>query len=606
MEDIEYRQPFRLSTWKGILCYALPYRASFGILAIMMITVASIDALLPFVTGWVLDEVVIAGRSQLIPLSALAYGIIMTIQAVTIRLFIGMAGKIEMGMNYAIRRAAFDRLQELSFSYYDRTSSGWIMSRVTSDINRLADIIAWGAVDMIWGVTMMLGMAGLMFMRDWRLALVTLSVVPPLLVVSIVVERALMERSREVRRTNSRITQAYSEGIRGARTVKALAAEGVQERGFQDLASRMRRASVRQATLSAFYMPVVIALGYVGTSLALWKGGEGVLAGTVSYGTLVAFVFSALQFFDPVTDLARIMADLQYAQASAERVVGLIEARPDIVDSPVAIAVEAERLKAGTAIPRLGGAVEFVSVSFSYNQEGPEVLSDFSLKVEPGTTVALVGETGSGKTTVVNLACRFYEPTRGSILIDGQDYRQWPLAWLHGNLGYVLQQPYLFTGTVRENILYGRLDATSEEVEAAARQARAHDFIIGLDGAYDAQVGEGGALLSTGQKQLLSLARAILADPAILVLDEATSSVDAETERLVQDAVRVVLRGRTSFVVAHRLSTIVEADIILAMKAGRVVEQGTHWQLLALGGYYRSLYEAQFLEAQEAELLLAE
>ncbi|HAP43029.1 MAG: ABC transporter ATP-binding protein [Spirochaetes bacterium GWD1_61_31] len=602
MEEVDFRQPFKLATWRGILKYALPYKKSFGLLVGMMMMVAGIDALSPFVTGWVLDDVIIASRPDLLPRALVVYLVMVSLQAVVIRLFIGMAGKIEMGMNYAIRQAAFDRLQELSFSYFDKTGSGWIMARLTSDIGKLADIIAWGAVDMVWGGTMMLAMAGLMFARDWKLALVTLSVVVPLLVVSVLVERALMERSRLVRKTNSKITQAFSEGIRGARVVKTLAAEGVQNRAFGELSLTMRRASVKQARLSAFYLPVVIALGYVGTGLALWQGGGSVLAGTLSYGTLVAFVFSALQFFDPVTDLARIFADVQYAQASAERVVGLIEAQPDIVDSPEALAREKARLADGSAVPRLSGRVEFRNVSFAY-VPGLEVLKDFSLDVAAGTTVALVGETGSGKTTIVNLACRFYEPTAGSIRLDGQDYKELPLAWLHGNLGYVLQQPYLFSGTVRENIRYGKLTASDAQAEQASRLVKAHDFIVDLEHGYDSPVGEGGSLLSTGQKQLVSLARAVLADPAILVLDEATSSVDTETERLVQDAIDLVLEGRTSFVVAHRLSTIVDADLILVMKDGQVREQGTHRELLAMGGYYKKLFEAQFLEETEAAVL---
>lgn len=604
MEDTDFRQPFKLAVWKGLLRYALPYKKSFGILAVMMMLVASIDALSPFITGWVLDSVIIAGRLDFLPRALLVYAVMMSVQALVIKLFIDRAGRIEMGMNYAIRQAAFDKLQDLSFSYFDKTSSGWIMARLTSDIGKLADMIAWGAVDMVWGGTMMLVMAGLMFARDWKLALVTFSVVVPLLLISILVERSLMERSRLVRKTNSKLTQAFSEGIRGARVVKTLAAEQVQNRKFGELSLSMRRSSVRQARLSAFYLPAVIVLGYVGTALALWQGGGSVLAGSLSYGTLVAFVFSALQFFDPVTDLARIFADVQYAQASAERVVGLIDAVPGIVDSPEALAREKCRLLNGEPVPRLKGAVEFEHVTFSY-LENQDVLSDFCLSVAPGTTVALVGETGSGKTTIVNLACRFYEPVSGRILLDGTDYRELPLAWLHGNLGYVLQQPYLFSGSIRENIRYGKLTASDEQVERAARLVKAHDFIMTMEQGYDAPVGEGGSLLSTGQKQLVSLARAVLADPAILVLDEATSSVDTETERLVQDAIGVVLQGRTSFVVAHRLSTIVDADLILVMKDGLVQEQGTHRELLARGGYYTRLFEAQFLEEREEAILHA-
>ncbi len=600
MEEIDYKQPFKMKTWLSLLKFAKPYKKQFWLLGILMVGLAGIDAIWPFVTGWVVDNVIVAGRHELLGPFAAIYVALMSSQAFVIRFFMGVAGKVEMGMNYSIRRAAFEKLQELEFAYFDRTSAGWIMARVTSDTGKLADLVAWGVVDMVWGLSLMTGMGVLMFLRNWKLTLVTLAVLPPLLVVSVIVEKALMERSRETRKTNSKLTASFSEGIRGARTLKTISAEDEAKREFGALSETMRRHSTRQARLAAFYLPVVIALGYVGTSLALWKGGESALLGTITLGTLVAFVFSALEFFDPVTDLARVMTDVQYAQASAERVVSLLDREAVIRDSDAALA----RLAAhgGGKPPKLSGRVTFENVSFAY-LEGQEVLSDFSLDVVPGETVALVGETGSGKSTIVNLACRFYEPSAGRVLIDGTDYRELPLSFIHGNLGYVLQQPYLFGGTIRENIRYGRLDATDAEVEEAARVVHAHQFVVGLEDGYDTQVGEGGALLSTGQKQLVSFARAVLADPAILVLDEATSSVDTETEKLVQDAIERVLAGRTSFIVAHRLSTIVGADRILVLKDGRVVESGNHRELLGKRGYYHELYTAQFLEERESDLL---
>ncbi len=611
MEDIDARQSLKLSLWRSLFKFARPFRKDLLFLGLMMVLIAAIDALQPFMTGWAVDKIAMAGRLDRLGLFVIVYGSLMAIQALSIRLFIGAGSRIEMGMNYGIRAAAFDKLQALSFSYFDRTSAGWITARLTSDIGRLADIITWGLIDLIWGASMMIFSAALMFAADWRLALFALSSFPLLILASVFFERGILERSREVRRHNSRLTAAFSENIRGVRAVKALVAEERQGVAFRRLSETMRRASTRQARLSALYLPLVVFLGYIGMSLSLWQGGLRVLGGTASIGLLTAFIFSAARFFDPATDLARVIADIQYAQASAERVVGLIETEPEIVDSPEALAYEAKARGAGPAGSgrprRLLGAVEFEAVSFSYDGRR-EVLSDFSLRVEPGQTIALVGETGSGKSTVVNLACRFYEPSAGRILVDGVDYRELPLTLLHGNLGYVLQQPYLFSGTVLDNIRYGRLDALDAEIDSAARAARAHDFIVGdgrrqgLEGGYGARVGEGGLLLSTGQKQLISLARAILADPAILVLDEATSSVDTETERLVQEAISTLLAGRTSFVIAHRLSTIVEADLILVMKEGRVVERGSHAELMASGAYYRRLYLAQFAREEEGLL----
>jgi ATP-binding cassette, subfamily B, bacterial len=606
MEEIDGKQNINFSLWKELLKYAAPYKKDFIALCAVMAFVAAVDAAAPFLTGWAVDNIAIAGRLDRLTPFIIVYGALMALQAAAIRLFHVFGGRVEMGMNYGIRAAAFKKLQDLSFSYFDRTSAGWITARLTSDVGRIADIITWGMVDLVWGSFMMLLSAILMLATDLRLGLIALSALPLLVLASIFFERGILERSREVRKHNSRLTAAFSENIRGVRAVKTLVAEERQGAAFRGLSETMRKASVRQAMLSAVYLPLVVFLGCIGTSLSLWQGGELVLAGGLTVGVLTAFVSSAGRFFDPATDLARVIADLQYAQASAERVIGLIATKSDIVDGPAAAALEA-RLASSGERKRLHGTVEFEGVSFSYDKKR-EVLSDFSLRVERGQTIALVGETGSGKSTIVNLACRFYEPTKGRILIDGTDYRELPLSLLHGNLGYVLQQPYLFSGTIRDNIRYGRLDASDGEVEAAARAARAHDFIVGapgmpgLEGGYDAQVGEGGLLLSTGQKQLVSLARAILADPAILVLDEATSSVDTETERLVQDAIEAVLAGRTSFVVAHRLSTIVEADLIIVMKNGKVVEKGRHEELMAAGGYYRRLYSAQFAKEEERSL----
>jgi len=388
-------------------------------------------------------------------------------------------------------------------------------------------------------------------------------------------------------------------------TTKTLVREEENLKEFKDLTQEMYSSSVKAAVFSSIYFPVVITLGSIGTALALWFGGKAVLAQAIGFGTLSAFITYANQFFGPIRELARIIAEFQNAQASAERVMAMINTEPDIKDTPEVIE------KYGTEFEpkrenweEIKGDISFKNVHFYY-KEGEEVLEDFNLEVKRGESIALVGETGSGKSTIVNLLCRFYEPVKGQILIDGVDYRERSQLWLQSNIGYVLQAPHLFSGTVKENIRYGRLDATDEEIIEAAKMVNAHDFIMRMEHGYDTEVGEGGNRLSTGEKQLISFARAIIADPKILVLDEATSSIDTETEQIIQDAIGKLLKGRTSFIIAHRLSTIRSADRILVIKDGRMVEQGSHRELMKQRGYYYRLYTNQFREEQEISAINA-
>jgi ATP-binding cassette subfamily B protein len=354
---------------------------------------------------------------------------------------------------------------------------------------------------------------------------------------------------------------------------------------------------------SSIFYPIVAALCGIGTALALWFGGSGVMMDAISYGTLVAFITYTIQFFEPVEHIARIFAELQSAQASAERVLSMIDTPLEIKDS-----TEIESKYGDAFQPRkenwepIKGEVTFRNVSFSY-KNGETVLDNFNLHVKAGETIALVGETGSGKSTIVNLICRFYEPTAGEILIDGVDYRERSQLWLQSNLGYVLQSPHLFSGTIRDNIRYGRLEAGDQEIEAAAKLVNAHDFISRLEKGYDTEVGEGGSRLSTGQKQLISFARAVVANPRLFVLDEATSSIDTKTEQVIQNTIQKVLEGRTSFIIAHRLSTIRSADRILVIVGGKVIEEGTHHQLIKRRGYYYRLYTNQFLEEEQARII---
>lgn len=600
MEEEDYKSKFSLKTWRSILGYGRPFMGQFIQVMAFMATVATIDASMPFLTGYVVDRVVAHGDYRALAGFLAIYLPLIALQTLTVKLFINKGGRIEMGLAYEIRSRAFKRLQELSFSYYDRTSSGWLMARMTSDIGRLSDTIAWGMVDMVWGFIMMFVMALLMFIKDWRLALVCLSVVPPLILISVWFEGHILERFRAVRKANSKVTGAFAEGIRGMPTIKSLAAEAIMAGEFDEKISRLRHSSRRAGRLSSLYLPMVVALGYLGTALALRLGGGLYAIGGISLGTLVSFIFCSTQFFDPITDMARVFSDMQYGQASAERVMSLIDTQPEIVDSDQ-VREDSGDMDPAKA-PGLEGRVSFQDVGFAY-RDGQRVLDGFNLEVAAGSMVALVGETGSGKSTIVNLACRFYEPSSGRILIDGVDYRQRSLTWLHSRLGYVLQTPYLFSGSVYENIRYGRLGASDDEVRAAARLVRAEEFILEMEKGYDTEVGEGGNLLSTGQKQLISFARAVLAQPRILVLDEATSSVDTRTESVIQEATESLLAGRTSFVVAHRLSTIRRADIILVLSRGKVIESGNHERLMASRGHYYRLYTNQFLESRERDLL---
>ena len=590
IEEQEFDQRIDFSIWKRIIRYAMRHKGIVIGICSIMIVVSAIDIVYPLLSKYAIDNFVEAGRLDGLWVFALVYLGFIAIQSTGVFLFVTGASKLEMDISYDIRQDAFTKLQKLSFSYYDKTPVGYLMARMVSDVARLSEMIAWSIVDLFWSLMYMFGVMAVMFTLNWKLALLVMVVIPPLAVLCVIFQRLILKHQRIVRKTNSRITGAFNEGILGAMTTTTLVRERQNTEEFVELTGEMKRASVRSAVLSYIFMPLVMMLGSFGTALALYKGGQAVLLssigqgtifGVIGFGTLSAFISYTRSFFEPIQSLARILAEFQSAQASAERVISLLDQPCEIEDTP---------------------EVEFRDVCFAY-KGGEKVLENFNLHVRPGETIALVGETGAGKSTIVNLVCRFYEPTSGEILIDGRDYRERSQLWLQRNLGYVLQQPHLFSGTIRDNIAYAKKDATLEDVRRAARMVHAEEFILKQENGYDTEVGEGGVRLSTGEKQLVSFARVILADPKIFVLDEATSSIDTETEQLIQNAITTVLKGRTSFIVAHRLSTIRNADRILVIRNGRITEAGTHGELLKLNGYYYNLYTNQFREEASGAIL---
>ncbi len=603
IQEQDYTQKFSFALWKKILSYTPAYRGKLYRLAFWMAVTAVIDIVFPLLTRYAIDTLIPSGSTQGVPAFSAVYVLLVLVQVYAIFRFLYLGGQIEIGVCYEFRKMGFQKLQELPFSYYDRMPVGYLMTRLTSDAVRLSETVGWSLTDLIWGVVVLILGAATMFSIHVPLTLVVLLVNIPLVFVTRFFQKRILGAQRQVRKLNSEITGAFNEGIMGAKTTKTLVREEQNIREFTELTGKMRGRAIHAASLSAMYLPIVVSLGSIGTAYALWQSGRLALEGLMTLGTVQLFVNYTVQFFQPIRDIAGTFAEMQSAQAAAERVVSLIETEPDIKDTEEVIARFGDSFHPKKENwPDLKGDIDFEHVDFQY-KDGERVLTDFNLHVKAGQTIALVGPTGAGKSTVVNLLCRFYEPTAGRILIDHTDYRERSQLWLESHLGYVLQEPHLFSGTIMDNIRYSRLDATDEEVRQAARLVNAEPFIMRLKDDYMTEVGEGGSRLSTGEKQLISFARALLADPAIFVLDEATSSVDTETEAIIQEAISHVLHDRTSFIIAHRLSTIRNADRILVIDGGKIVEDGTHRELLALKGQYWRLYTNQFEEEQLQSLL---
>ena len=582
--------------------YLKPYRMLFFWMVTMGGIGSAMDAVIPLFQQHAIDHFIAEKTMNGIGGFLALYILVMLVQTATNYISAYGACKVELYIGRDLKREAFNHLQTLSFSYFNQNSVGYIHARVMSDTDRIASTLAWGLMEGVWYIAYLLFAVVMMFVLNWHLALCVMVIVPVLVVSGAYFQKKLVFFHRRVREQNSRITGAFNEGITGAKTSKTLGIEEQNTASFRALTKEMHDCGIRAARLNAVYIPLVLFCSTAAVAIVLLRGGYMVQEQVLQIATLSAFTTYAVGIFEPIQMTAANIAEFISLQASIERVTGLLDEKPQIADTPEVIARygDAFHPKRENWEP-LRGDIEFRDVTFRYPDGGEDVLSHFSLKIPAGTTVAIVGETGAGKSTLVNLACRFFEPTSGQILIDGRDYRERSQLWLHSNIGYVLQNPHLFSGTIRENIRYGRLDATDAEVEAAARTVSADQVAAKLG--WDSDVGEGGDRLSTGEKQLISFARAVLADPRIFVLDEATSSIDTQTEQLIQNAIDHLLRDRTSFLIAHRLSTIRKADLILVVRDGRIVEQGRHLELLQKGGYYHDLYTRQFAEESAARIL---
>ena len=591
------RTPVR---WFGIprlVPYMRPYGRLIRIMVLMGLYGSAMDAVIPLFQQYAIDHFIADSVLDGLWVFIGLYVLVIATQVASNYISAFGACKIELWVGRDLKRESFNHLQTLSFSYFNQNSVGYIHARVMSDTDRIASTLAWAMMEGVWHSAYLICAVVMMLVINWKLALCVLVVVPVVALTSMYFQKKLVFFHRQVREKNSRITSAFNEGITGAPTTKTLGIEDKMEREFRELTGDMRAVSVRTMHFRAMFMSTTALAASVALALVLWRGGIVTREGLVLIGTLTVFMNYAQGMMEPIQWLVQALSNMVNVQVNVERFTHLMETESDVRDTPEVIEKYGD-----TFSPKkenwepLCGDVEFEDVTFRYPDGDEDILEHFDLKIPRGTNVAIVGETGAGKSTLVNLVCRFFEPTAGRVLIDGRDARERSQLWLHSNIGYVLQTPHLFSGTVLENLRYGRPDATMAEIEEAVKAVSADGIIDRLPQGYDSDVGEGGNSLSTGEKQLLSFARALLADPRIFVLDEATSSVDTVTERLIQEAIEKVMAGRTSFVIAHRLSTIRRADLILVVKDGKIVEQGSHAQLMAARGVYHGLYTRQYRE----------
>ncbi len=589
-EEEDFQTKFTGKTFRRILGLTKPHWKWVVGFLIAIASVSGLDAFFTYLGKRIIDDGIIPGNREALVNILIIYGSLLVLQALFVFFFIFLAGVLGERIRYDLRKSLFNHLQKLSLSYYSRTPVGWIMSRVTSDTDRVSDLVTWGLLDMTWGVMNIITSMVFMVIISWQLAILVFIALPILFYVSLQFRKRILVQFRNVRKLNSKITGAFNENITGVRVIKALSREKGNLEEFGVLTNDMYKASFRAAWLSALFLPTVQIIASFALGAIVLYGGIQADFGIITIGGIQAFVSYVTFMMWPIQDLARVFAEMQHAMASAERIFSLLDSVPGVKDKP-------DSYDPGTIF----GEIEFDNVTFAYDNDKP-VLQDFSLKVKPGETIALVGPTGGGKTTIVNLLCRMYEPTKGKIKFGGKDYTDFSLHGIQSRIGMVLQTPHLFSGTIRENLRYGRLDATNEEIENAAKLAGAHEFICKLEKGYEEPVGEGGNLLSVGQKQLISLARAVLANPELFIMDEATSSVDTLTEALIQQGMETLMKHTTSFVIAHRLSTIKKANRIMVIEDGKIAEIGSHSELLKKRGKYYRLYTKQFRDQMDAAL----
>lgn len=592
-----------------ILKYIRKYRSWIAIMVTCGVLASVGDIAIPFFQRYALnhleDGVFIA---NLVPF-ILFYVLTLLGKIITDFISSFLSGKVELSVLRDLRKLSFDHLQTLSFSYFNQNSVGYIHARVMSDTSRIGELVSWVIMQGVWNFSYLIGVVIVMLSMNVKLTLLILAVIPLITVFFAIFQKKLVNENRHIREVNSKITGNFNEGITGAKTIKTLVIEDRVERDFVRDSKEMKRSSVMAQRYRSILAAMIGFASSIALAIVVWKGGELSLIGNdaigyMDVGTLSLFMSYALGIIEPIRWIVDMISDLVREQVNIERLTRLLETKSDVTDTPEVIEKYGD-----TFSPKkenwetLHGDIEFRDVSFKYPDGDEYILEHFNLKIPQGSNIAIVGETGAGKSTLVNLVCRFYEPTSGQLLIDGRDARERSQLWLHSNIGYVLQTPHLFSGTILENLRYGKPDATIEEINDALRRVSADGVVAKAENGLDTNVGEGGDLLSTGEKQLISFARAIVADPKILILDEATASIDTLTEQNIQKAISEVIRGRTSIMIAHRLSTVRDADMILVVSDGKIVERGTHSSLMKQKGHYYSLYTRQYEEDVTKTLL---